>query len=264
MLERTTIKSTFLLLVTLTPCFVSVPAYAQTMPVLRPAGLRLKTLMRRYNHVEKKFFRRYEKAQTDAERTKLEHSEQNPARLYLPRFLALAKQVKDTEEGAQALLQAIKLALEIHNVAALCNGFDAMLASYSNLPIMGDAIVEIDTGSSVIGVPMSYSYLRRVARQSALPGVRALALFTLASSIVDDPHAWYAEREEARKLLATLKQDYAATSYARQADGFLFQLDNLQIGMTAPEIEAVDAQGVAVKLSDYRGKVVVVDFWGFW
>ena len=32
----------------------------------------------------------------------------------------------------------------------------------------------------------------------------------------------------------------------------------------APDFEAVDQDGVKFKLSDYRGKVTVVDFWGEW
>ena len=39
---------------------------------------------------------------------------------------------------------------------------------------------------------------------------------------------------------------------------------DLEIGKVAPEIEGVDIDGVAFKLSDYRGKVVVLDFWGDW
>ena len=36
------------------------------------------------------------------------------------------------------------------------------------------------------------------------------------------------------------------------------------IGEEAPEIEGVDLEGVAFKLSDYRGKVVMLDFYGDW
>jgi cytochrome oxidase Cu insertion factor (SCO1/SenC/PrrC family) len=32
-------------------------------------------------------------------------------------------------------------------------------------------------------------------------------------------------------------------------------------GKRAPEIVGVDADGVSFKLSDYRGKVVLLDFW---
>ncbi len=38
----------------------------------------------------------------------------------------------------------------------------------------------------------------------------------------------------------------------------------LAIGQRAPEIEGEDIDGVTFKLSDYRGKVVVLDFWGDW
>jgi len=44
----------------------------------------------------------------------------------------------------------------------------------------------------------------------------------------------------------------------------LFELRNLGIGKTAPEIEGEDVDGKKFKLSDYRGKVVVLDFWGDW
>ncbi len=36
------------------------------------------------------------------------------------------------------------------------------------------------------------------------------------------------------------------------------------IGLLAPDIEGEDIDGVTFKLSDYRGKVVVLDFWGDW
>ena len=38
----------------------------------------------------------------------------------------------------------------------------------------------------------------------------------------------------------------------------------LAIGETAPEIFGADIDNVEFKLSDYRGKVVVIDFWGNW
>ena len=37
-----------------------------------------------------------------------------------------------------------------------------------------------------------------------------------------------------------------------------------QVGKKAPEIAGEDIDGNAMKLSDYRGKVVVLDFWGDW
>ncbi len=38
----------------------------------------------------------------------------------------------------------------------------------------------------------------------------------------------------------------------------------LGVGDLAPDITAADADGELFSLSDYRGKVVVLDFWGDW
>ncbi len=54
------------------------------------------------------------------------------------------------------------------------------------------------------------------------------------------------------------------TTLGKRADGELFELRNLVPGKPAPEIEGEDLNGVAFKLSDYRGKVVMLDFWGYW
>jgi hypothetical protein len=49
-----------------------------------------------------------------------------------------------------------------------------------------------------------------------------------------------------------------------QAKESLFHLQHLSLGKKAMEIEAEDLDGKQFKLSDYRGKVVVIDFWGNW
>jgi hypothetical protein len=48
------------------------------------------------------------------------------------------------------------------------------------------------------------------------------------------------------------------------AEGALFEMRYLSIGKIAPDIEGKDFDEVAFKLSDYRGKIVVLDFWGDW
>lgn len=77
------------------------------------------------------------------------------------------------------------------------------------------------------------------------------------------------QASEAEKLLERVARDFAdVKSYrgtlADLAAGDLFELRHLAIGCVAPEIEGEDIDEVALKLSDYRGKVVVLDFWGNW
>jgi hypothetical protein len=44
----------------------------------------------------------------------------------------------------------------------------------------------------------------------------------------------------------------------------LFSIRNLAIGKPVPDIEGEDLDSKKFKLSDYRGKVVMLDFWGHW
>jgi hypothetical protein len=76
--------------------------------------------------------------------------------------------------------------------------------------------------------------------------------------------------KEAEELFETAADKFADVpmfgeeSLGDAAKGQLFEIRNLAIGKTAPEIEGEDLDGTPFKLSDYRGKVVVIDFWGNW
>ncbi len=48
------------------------------------------------------------------------------------------------------------------------------------------------------------------------------------------------------------------------AEKALFRIRHLSIGRVAPEIEGEDIFGKTFKLSEHRGKVVVLSFWGHW
>jgi hypothetical protein len=68
-------------------------------------------------------------------------------------------------------------------------------------------------------------------------------------------------------LLARVVKDYAKVnngSLAKTAERDLFEVQHLSIGCEAPEITSEDIDGVEFSLADYRGKIVVLDFWGNW
>ena len=52
--------------------------------------------------------------------------------------------------------------------------------------------------------------------------------------------------------------------FADLARPLRFQLSKLAVGKGAPEIEADDLDGVPFRLTQYRGKVVVLTFWATW
>jgi thiol-disulfide isomerase/thioredoxin len=70
-----------------------------------------------------------------------------------------------------------------------------------------------------------------------------------------DPATLYRNPPQAEREPGTL---------ADRARPALAELRGLSVGKVAPEIEGVDVGGRPFKLSDYRGKVVVLDFSGTW
>ena len=50
----------------------------------------------------------------------------------------------------------------------------------------------------------------------------------------------------------------------QMARDMLFSIQHLQVGKPAPNITGDDLDGVTFSLNDYRGKIVLLDFWGDW
>jgi thiol-disulfide isomerase/thioredoxin len=83
--------------------------------------------------------------------------------------------------------------------------------------------------------------------------------------------------QEAEQLFDEVIKDYgdcpfvpvmptrrAATTLSEHAGDDLFELLHLTIGQVAPELKGEDFADHEIKLSDYRGKVVVISFWASW
>jgi len=98
-----------------------------------------------------------------------------------------------------------------------------------------------------------------VADQHTVPSCRAEALLGRGIRRVRDGDVDSGLRDLSSVLLVTTDADLTA-----EAKQEIREIERFSIGAVAPEIVGVDTDGVSFKLSDYRGKVVLLDFWGFW
>ena len=69
------------------------------------------------------------------------------------------------------------------------------------------------------------------------------------------------ESKSLRELLGSFDGD---SELHKKAQDELFVLENLTVGAKAMNIVGTDLEGEEFKLSDYRGKIVFLDFWGDW
>lgn len=99
-------------------------------------------------------------------------------------------------------------------------------------------------------------------------GRRMVELFgePVAARVREDPRAI---AEEAERLFEQVRATAGDATYfrwrlAEVAEWTLSEMRDMAVGKPAPEIVADDLDGRPMKLSDFRGRVVVVSFWASW
>ncbi len=70
--------------------------------------------------------------------------------------------------------------------------------------------------------------------------------------------------ENAESLYKSLGQNVQQTYYGKKIDEIKKQLQNTSIGSKAPDFTLNDVNGKTVKLSDFKGKITLIDFWASW
>jgi len=81
-----------------------------------------------------------------------------------------------------------------------------------------------------------------------------------------DPSALQFDGEHSLESLAASADDirYQGRTIADLARSTLYEIRDLAVGRPAPEITGEDVDGAPLSLSQFRGRVVVLDFWGNW
>ena len=74
-----------------------------------------------------------------------------------------------------------------------------------------------------------------------------------------------ARNQEAKEILEKLEKEEGLNEFVEKWVADLkYKITHLVVGCEAPEIEGVDSEGKKITLSEYRGKVVLLPFWGMW
>jgi hypothetical protein len=104
----------------------------------------------------------------------------------------------------------------------------------------------------------------RVKAAAALGIAKALA--TKSDQLGDKPEELEKTAAEAEKYFTMVIDQYGKDNEALKstAEKELKSFRTFRVGKEAPDIKASDLDEKEFKLTDYRGKVVLLDFWGNW
>lgn len=188
----------------------------------------------------------------------------DPRRAFLPRFASLAARADGTEVGRQALSWVAYSALRIGDARTASRAFVDLARKYADDPETAYAIRYLGMGFPGLNTDPKRDILRDIVKYAVASQVVEQALFTLGEMALDNRSCSNAIRAEAKEAFTRIRDDYPASALVLKVDRALFELEHLQDGCSAPDFDASDETGKRFKLSDYRGKVVLLDFWGFW
>lgn len=120
----------------------------------------------------------------------------------------------------------------------------------------------------------SEQILGKIKATTKSPDVKAAFEFKEIAPLLQQQGDGQLNDAETQKLVERLKKLAAdfpdakvpryGSPYKKWVEQKLYVIEHLKVGEVVPEIEAPDLDGVKFKLSDYRGKVVMLDFWGYW
>ena len=144
--------------------------------------------------------------------------------------------------------------------------YEKLVGRYGDDPAFSEGLERMFADRRLVreAGPEALERLSQLAlERSKTPQARAtiqlrLALATQSS---DDPEAVERALTELERLAASEHLAAADRELARRR---VFAHRHLRVGCVAPDFEAADVDGVELSLSEFRGQVVLLDFFGFW
>ncbi len=275
----------------LAPSGIAVPAIAQDVAQDEAAiDDAVDALFAEYDAASAAFYEKYGAAKTEEERAEVAKTYPDASK-WFPQLLAIGEEHTGTNGAVRALIWIVEHSQGTEEPSVLAREY--LMNDYLLHPNIGPLC---DVLSSRLDAA-SEEALRRILAENPERGPQGRAAYALAKLLMQK--ADLARRsgdqkggderkgsgkandartatldpakleQEAESLYEKVVEEYADVAGSRGklgalASAELFERRNLLIGKTAPDIAGEDTDGTPFKLSDYKGKVVMLDFWGNW
>lgn len=141
---------------------------------------------------------------------------------------------------------------------------DTLASTHMTSEHMTSAPEALAAAEAMIGSKRVTTLLRRLAQENPSPNVQASAHFVHLRTIITKGKLGSPEYKAARTTLLNAKAKCTDGELAASIQAVIDSREGLADGDLAPDISGVDMDGVAFKLSDYKGKIIMLDFWGDW
>ena len=226
---------------------------------------------------------------TDPQQARQILAQHNPIPQFVQDMISLSMQHPQTQTAVDAMLAAVARSQGEQKVIAM----DHLLQHFADRLKLKKMV---DQFLKEIPSPETESYILKIIQSAPNPETKAYAMLGYSNYVdqiqpfcnalranprlsrrlpqsqmdyINTPRT-NQQKEMRESVLQTLIEKYSDLVYRGRktfgevASAELYELQNLSVGKTAPDLVGNDMDGMEFRLSDYRGKVVMLDFWGHW
>ena len=240
------------------------PMNAATSAVAGPAGVAIlaaigddyAALAAEYDAATVEFAVKLKAADKSARR---ELRANSPIKQFWPRFTAMS----EAGEGRATLWLADNIK-DNRDVRSKDRGdslnplYETLVAKHVGAEWFTDAVKSLASNKKYLGDDAAVAMLDTVVETAKADNAKAAALF-FAATIVGESDA-----KKAKGYMDRIAKDYANTVYGTAARAASAKEEDSEQGKVAPTFVGETIDGFQFSLEDYRGKVVALDFYGFW
>lgn len=171
-----------------------------------------------------------------------------------------AKQFAGTDDAVQFLMMVVQMSSDKDEQKS---SIEEILKSHIDSPAI------IPMGGMLEYLPRMIDQefadkARARMMESKNADVRGWALFATHKPTIEKADRDGEKYAAAKKALLAAAETVEDGRLKKEMTSAIDMREKFGVGCTAPDINGIDLDGVAFKLSDYKGKVIFLDFWGDW
>lgn len=199
----------------------------------------------------------------------------HPMEAFVPRIKAYAQKHAGKTEAIPALMWLVSegIVSEPTKAGKAASGWALKVLTNQHAadPVLGteipNLILQGIRGTYVSNKALKVFYERLLEKNSDNQTLSWAAFglgFDIYHDKADSEENAQSNQKQALNFFRRAAKEYKGTQAAEWAACYVYEIENLQLGMKAPEIVGTDVDGKEIRLSQFLGRVVVINFWGFW
>jgi len=172
--------------------------------------------------------------------------------------LSFAKDYAGTDDAVDFLLMVVNL-----DSSKARPALETLLATHLDSPKLAQMGRMIPYLDRIVDEAFAKDAIAKLLKSESAD-VRGWALFAKHGAVIEKAPTDGEDYAAAKKELLAAVEVVDDKGLAKEIASAIDLREKFGVGCAAPDIEGVDLDGVAFKLSDYKGKVIFLDFWGDW